>query len=95
MTAPKPRKKAPSSVAARQAEAEDGFVDIEQCGVKLRIPVGGKIPLEAIDFFRDGDNYGGTKVMVGEAQWKLLVAAGATSDDLDELGRKLNGASGN
>lgn len=84
----KPKKKA--SVAAREAEADDGYLNVEQCGVKLRIPIAGKIPLAAIDLFRVGDNYGGTKAMVGEEQWKLLVAAGATSDDLDELGKKLN-----
>jgi hypothetical protein len=82
-------------VAAREAEAEDGYLNVEQCGVKLRIPIGGKIPLAAIDLFRVGDNYGGTKAMLGASQWKRLVAAGATSDDLDELGKKLNGVSGN
>jgi hypothetical protein len=95
MPAKSPRKKATPSAAARQAEAEDGFVVLEQCGVKLRLPVGGKLPLAAIDCFRAGDNYGGTKAMLGEKQWNLLVAAGATSDDLDELGGKLNASSGN
>lgn len=95
MTARKPAKKVPSSVAARQAEAEDGFVDLEQCGVKLRIPIGGKVPLAAIDRFRVGDNYGGTKVMIGEEQWARLLEAGATSGDLDELGEKIDGAAGN
>jgi hypothetical protein len=88
-------RKTPPATAAREGEAEDGFVRIEQCGVSLRIPVKGKIPLSAIDLFREGDNYGGTKEMVGAEQWKKLVAAGATNDDLDELGKKLADASGN
>lgn len=100
MTAAKPparpaKKAAPASVAARQAEAEDGYVIVEQCGVTLRIPVGGKITVAAIDAFRDGDNYGGTKLMVGADQWKRLSDAGMTGDDLDELGGKLKDASGN
>lgn len=90
-----PRKKAPASTAARQAEAEDGYVTIEQCGVSLRVPVGGKVTLAAIDLFREGDNYGGTKEMLGAEQWKRLCDAGATTDDLEELGDKLNGTSGN
>lgn len=90
-----PQKKASASAAARRAEAEDGFVLIEQCGVTLKIPVGGKIPIAAIDAFRNGDNYGGTKLMIGAEQWKLFSDAGATNDDLDELGAKLKDASGN
>lgn len=97
MTAAKPRKKAPASVAARQAEAEDedGFITIEQCGVELRLPLKGHIKLEAIDLFRAGDNYGGTMAMIGPDQWKRLRDAGATDGDLDEIANKLNGASGN
>jgi hypothetical protein len=92
---PKPGTKASASTVARQAEAEDGYVLLEQRGVELKIPVGGKVPLAAIDLFRDGDNYGGTREMVGAEQWKLLLAAGATGDDLDELGDKLKDAAGN
>ncbi|MGA5467176.1 adenylosuccinate synthase [Mycobacterium sp. NPDC050041] len=95
MTARKPTKKTPSSVEAREAEAEDGFVKLEQCGVKLRIPVGGKLPLAAIDRYRVGDNYGGTKAMIGEEQWARLVEAGATSGDLDEIAKKVDAAAGN
>lgn len=101
MTAPKPKspqarsRKAPASTVARQAEAEDGYVTLEQCGVKLRIPVGGKITVAAIDAYRDGDNYEGTKQLLGKEQWKLLSDAGMTADDLDELGEKLKAASGN
>lgn len=91
----KPKKKA--SVAAREAEAEDGFVTVtvEQCGVTLRVPVGGKIPITATDAFRAGDNYEGTKQIIGDDQWELLRDAGMTMDGLDELGTKLREAWGN
>ena len=92
--APKPRKKSPAA-EAREAEAEDGYVTIEHCGVTLRLPVGGKVPVKAIDAFRAGDNYGGTQHLVGPEQWKLLADAGMTADGLDELGEKLKAASGN
>lgn len=92
--APKPRKRTPSA-SARQAEAEDGYVTLEQCGVALRIPVAGKITLEALDFYLMGDKVGATKAMIGADQWTRLKAAGATLDDLNELDKKLQGASGN
>lgn len=91
-----PRKKAaPASVAARQAEAEDGFVTVEHCGVTLKVPVAGKVPVAAIDLFRDGDNYGGTKLMIGAEQWQKLSDAGMTRDDLNELGKKITKTQGN
>lgn len=92
--APKPRK-ASAAAAARQAEAEDGYVEVVQCGVKLRIPIDGKVPVAAIDAFRDGDDYEGTKQMIGAKQWKLLSDAGMTRDDLNDLGKKLQAALGN
>lgn len=92
--APPPKKKL--SVAAREAEAsDDGYVTLEQCGVTVRVPVRGKVPIAAVDAFRDGDNYEGTKQMLGAEQWKRLSDAGLTMDDLDELGKKLNEATGN
>lgn len=90
---PKPKKKA--SVAAQEAEADDGFVTVEHCGVALRIPVGGKLPVAAIDAFRAGDNYEGTKQMVGEKQWKTLRDAGMTLEQLQKLIKKLEEFSGN
>jgi hypothetical protein len=89
----KPRKKA--SVAAREAEAEDGFVTVEECGVTLRVPIGGKIPVAATDAFRAGDNYAGTKKIIGDEQWQQLSDAGMTMDELEELGAKLREAWGN
>lgn len=90
----RPRKK-PLAVAAQEAETDDGFVTIEQRGVTLRVPVRGKLPVAAIDAFRAGDSYEGTKQMVGEQQWKLLSDAGMTLEELTELGDKLSEFSGN
>lgn len=87
--------KAAPAAAAREAEAEDGFVVVEHCGVDLRVPVRGKIPVAATDAFRAGDNYAGTKHMVGEEQWQKLSDAGMTMDGLDELGGKIREALGN
>lgn len=90
----KPRKSA--SVSAREAEATgDGFVTVEHCGITLKVAVGGNTPIAATDAFRAGDNYEGTKQMVGEKQWKALSDAGMTVDGLDELGRKIQEALGN
>lgn len=93
MTAPKPKKK--PSVAAQEAEAGDGFVTVEHRGITLKIPVRGKTPIAAIDAFRAGDNYEGTKQTLGDDQWKQLSDAGMTVDELDELGNKLEAAAGN
>lgn len=92
---PKPRKKASPSPEARQAEAEDGFVTVEQCGVELQVPVRGKVFVAVTDLFLEGDNYGATKQLLGNEQWKRLSEAGMTMDDLDELGLKLRGVWGN
>jgi hypothetical protein len=94
----KPAKAAASqqlSVVAREAEADDGFVTVKQRGVTLRIPVSGKVPVAAVDAFRAGDNFGGTKAMIGAEQWKRCSDAGMTMDDLDELADKINQATGN
>lgn len=88
-----PKKKA--SVSAREAEAVDGFLTVHQCGVELKLPLKGKLPLSAIECFREGDNYGGLKEIIGVEQWKLLLEAGATDGDLDALSKQFNEASGN
>jgi hypothetical protein len=95
MSKPQDQKKKKGSAAAQEAEADDGFVTIEQCGVTLRVGVAGKMPIAAMDAFRVGDNYEGTKLMLGAEQWKLLSDAGMTVDDLDDLGKKLEDAWGN
>jgi hypothetical protein len=97
MIAPKPerkKKKSPVS-AAQEGEAGNGFVTLELRGLSLTVPVRGKIPIAAVEAFRAGDNFEGTKQMIGAEQWKLLRDAGVTMDDLDELGRQLNEATGN
>lgn len=89
----KPTKKA--SVAAREAEAEDGYVTVEQCGVELRFPVAGKIPLKAFIAFNEGDNIGGTKLLLGEEQWAAFLEKDPTLDDFEAIGNKLQEGSGN
>jgi hypothetical protein len=91
MAAKKPAKSA--AAKAREAEAADGFVVLEQCGVKLRIPVG-NVPIAAIDAARAGDEWGCTKALLGEEQWNALRDAGAGSRDIDDLGKKLTEATG-
>lgn len=88
-----PAQKAAARAKARQAEAADGFVVIEQCGVTLRLPVG-NMPIGAIEAARAGDGFGATKAMVGEEQWEALRAAGAGARDLDEIGEKMMEAAG-
>lgn len=92
---PKKKPKKAAAVEAQEAEADDGFVTIEQRGIKLRVPVGGKLPIAAVDKFRIGDNYGGTREMLGPEQWKKLSDAGLTLDELDELGNKVQELLGN
>jgi hypothetical protein len=92
--APEPKKPRKLAAAkAREAEATGDFVVIEQCGLKLRIPVG-NIPLAAIDAARAGDGWGTTKALLGAEQWEALRKAGAGSRDIDELGKKLEEATG-
>lgn len=102
MIAPKPerkKKKSPVS-AAQEAEAGDGYVTVEQCGVKLRIGIGGQMPAGVVDIVVDGTNdphskWKAVREWVGDEQWKQLKAAGMTQNDVEELDRKLGEASGN
>lgn len=91
-------KRQPRKAAAEAQEAEatgDGHVELEHRGVKLRVPVGRKISLAAMDAFRAGDNYEGTKQMLGADQWQRLCDAGTTVEELDEIGERLNELQGN
>jgi hypothetical protein len=93
---PKPKpKKVSASEVARQAEVVDDVVIVEQCGVKLRIPIAGKTPIAALDAYLVGDEYRGNKALLGAEQWQALIDAGATMDDLDEIGNKIKEAAGN
>lgn len=105
-----PRKRAPAkkaTAAARQAEASDGFMTVEQCGVKLRIPIGDNVPLEAIEVI--GQEVAGpqskadelrediavTRALVGPEQWEAFKAARPTLRDYRELSAKITGLTGN
>ncbi|MEI8229424.1 MAG: adenylosuccinate synthase [Planctomycetota bacterium] len=85
-------KKKPSD--ARKAEA-DGFADITQNGVALRIPLGEKVPLVAYMAFKDGDEMLGTQLLLGEEQWAAFMATNPTVGDFAEIGQKLTDALGN
>lgn len=90
---PQDRKKK-KSPDARQAEV-DGYIDIEQCGVALRIPLGEKVPLAAYMAFRADDEMRGTELLLGAEQWAAFMAANPTVGDFAEIGKKLTDVLGN
>lgn len=94
-TAPKPQDRKPKkSAEARQAEA-DGFVTIEQCGVTLKIPLAGKVPLKAYMAFKKGDELAGTELLLGEKQWAAFLEKNPIVEDFAEIGEKLTDLMGN
>ncbi|MGA5542700.1 adenylosuccinate synthase [Mycobacterium sp. NPDC051198] len=94
--APKPQDHQPKkSTTARQAEAEDGFVTVETCGMTLTIPVGGKVPLAAAIAFQKGDELGGTELLLGADQWAAFLEKNPTVDDFAEVGKQLEELTGN
>lgn len=93
--APKPKDRPKKkSVDARQAEA-DGFIDIEQCGVQLRVPLGENVPLSAYMAFKNDDEMRGTELLLGSEQWEAFMAANPTVGDFAEIGKKLTEVLGN
>jgi len=86
-----PKKK---SANARKAEA-DGFLDIEQNGITLRVPLGRSVPLDAYEAFTEGKEMLGTKLLLGEEQWNAFKATNPTVGDFEQIGLKLNEALGN
>jgi len=80
--------KSAKSEQARQAEA-DGFLLIEQCGVQLKVPVAGKVPLKAFAAFKKGDELLGTELLLGAEQWEEFMACEPTVADFAEIGEKL------
>ncbi|WP_019204584.1 hypothetical protein [Tsukamurella sp. 1534] len=94
-TAPKPQDRKTKAEAAREADATDGFVTVEHCGVTLRVPVRGKVPMTAIVAFRNGDEIEGTRILLGDKQWEAFLAAKPLVDDFNELGSKIQEAAGN
>lgn len=91
--APQDHKKK-KSADARKAEA-DGFIDIEQCGITLRIPLGEKVPLTAYMAFKNDDEMRGTELLLGAEQWAAFLATNPTVGDFAEIGKKLTDALGN
>jgi hypothetical protein len=85
---------APQPQDARRAEA-DGFITIEQCGVQLRIPVKGKVPLKAYMLFVEGKELAGTAALLGPEQWEAFLAADPTVDDYSAIGQRIAEAAGN
>ena len=90
MPAPKPKK-----ASARAAEAVDGYVTVTQCGVELKIPMAGKIPLKAVIAFGEGDNSEGTQLLLGPEQWNAFLEKDPTLDDFEAIGNQLQDSSGN
>lgn len=84
-----------AEAAVRAAEAGDGYLDVVSCGVKLRIPVGGKVPLTAYMEFEKGNELAGTELLLGPEQWKKFIAANPTIDDFAEIGSQLEALAGN
>lgn len=91
---PKSAKKK-ASVAAREAEAGDEYVTVEQCGVELKIPINGKVPLAAYIAFTKGDEIGGTELLLGPEQWATFMEKSPTLDDFNAIGDQLQELSGN
>lgn len=96
-TAPKPQDHKPKqSTEARKAEAGDGYVTLEQCGLSLRIPIGPEtMPLKAYLRFKEGDEVGGTELLLGEEQWETFLAANPTVADFAAIGSAMKEAAGN
>lgn len=106
-TTPRKRTPAKKSTAARQAEADDGFATVEQCGVELKIPVGDNMPLEvmeALSLIAEKpqsnadelmDDIAVTKALIGLEQWETFKSARPTLRDYRELSAKIGELSGN
>lgn len=103
-----PRKRTPAKKAAteaRKAEAGDGFVTIEQCGVTLRIPVGEDMPLAVFEELGKPDpqneldkrlqDIAVTRALLGPEQWQAFTAAQPLARDYNQLSDKINGILGN
>ncbi len=118
MTAPRksaPRKAVPDatpkpdpkkSAQARKAEAEDGFVNVEQCGVTFRIGLGENMPFEVIEEMsarpepqseneRRKYDLAITKALLGPDQWEAFRAAQPTVRDYNQLSDKITDLMGN
>lgn len=92
---PSPPKSKKKVSVAREAEAEDGFVTVEHRGLRMKVPVMGKVPVKAAMAFRSGDNFGGTQLLLGHKQWDRFIETDPTLDDFEEIWRQINEATGN
>ncbi|MGV0630119.1 adenylosuccinate synthase [Mycobacteroides chelonae] len=118
MTAPRkspPRKATPTDAAkpdprksaqARKAEAIDGFVTVEQCGVKFQIGLGENMPFEVFEEMSTRPepqtedeqrkyNLAITKALLGPDQWEAFRSARPTVRDYNELSDKITALLGN
>ncbi|WP_396902451.1 adenylosuccinate synthase [Mycolicibacterium sp.] len=108
MAAPRKRTTAKKAATeARKAEAGDGFVTIEHCGLQLRIPVGDNVPLDLMEEIdapepespTEADerrrDIALTKALLGPEQWTAFKATQPTWRDYRELGTKISEISGN
>ncbi|MBL3743451.1 Uncharacterised protein [Mycobacteroides abscessus subsp. abscessus] len=102
--APKPDPK--KSAQARQAEAVDGFVTVEQCGVTFRIGLGENMPFEVVEEMtarpepqsKDEQrryDLAVTKALLGPEQWEAFRAARPLVRDYNELNDKITDLMGN
>lgn len=96
-----------AAAAVRQAEANDGYVTVVQCGIDLRLPVGDKVPFDATlrfmglndDLTPLGENENadllGTMLWLGPEQWKAFLAKKPSVGDFNAIGDQLRALSGN
>lgn len=94
-TAAAPKPKTIASDDALVAEAEDGFVTIEHCGLELQIPIKGRVPVKAYLAFKNDDEFGGTEALLGPEQWSAFLGTNPTIDDFNAIGAKLTELVGN
>lgn len=90
-----PRKRAPAKKPATASPADDGYVDIEYCGMTLHIPIGDNVPLDAYIAFGKGDELLGTELLLGEKQWAAFREKKPTVGDFNAIGEKLTDLLGN
>lgn len=103
-----PRKRAAKkSTEARQAEAGDGFVTIEHCGLTLRIPIGDNVPLDLMEEIDTPEpespteaderrrDIALTKALLGPDQWAAFKGTKPTWRDYRALGAKISEYLGN
>lgn len=84
-----------AATAARKGEADDGYLTVKQCGISLKIPIGGKVPLAAYIEFEKGNELAGTEILLGPKQWELFLSKDPTLDDFAAIGAQMEALTGN